>query len=51
MSAAADPAGDAPDPFPRKHPLEHRWSLWFEQKQSTGLRSVHTFDNVEDFWW
>lgn len=42
-----------------KHPLEHKWTLWFDnpsgkQKQDTwgsSLRSVYTFDTVEDFWW
>ncbi|DBB13672.1 hypothetical protein WJX82_007666 [Trebouxia sp. C0006] len=41
-----------------KHPLEHKWTLWFDnpsgkQKQDTwgsSLRSVYTFDTVEDFW-
>lgn len=44
--------------FSRKHPLEHKWTLWFDnpQKKQTvdkfgqGLRSVYTFDSVEDFW-
>jgi translation initiation factor 4E len=43
----------------RKHPLEYKWTLWFDnpkgsQKQSTWgqtLRAVYTFDTVEDFWW
>ena len=42
-----------------KHPLEHKWTLWFDnptgkQKQDnwgSSLRSVYTFDTVEDFWW
>eukprot|EP00854_Cymbomonas_tetramitiformis_P020693 gene20693-24799_t len=42
----------------KKHPLENNWVLWFDnptgrQKQSTWgqtLRSVYTFDTVEDFW-
>ena len=43
-----------------KHPLEHRWTLWFDAGNSsksnpgnwgTTLRSVYTFDSVEDFWW
>jgi len=41
-----------------KHPLEHTWTLWFDnpngrQKQTTWgqtLRSVYTFNTVEDFW-
>lgn len=42
-----------------KHSLEHKWTLWFDnpsgkQKQDSwgsSLRSVYTFDTVEDFWW
>lgn len=42
-----------------KHPLEHKWTLWFDnpsgkQKQDSygsSLRSVYTFETVEDFWW
>eukprot|EP00218_Dolichomastix_sp_CCMP3274_P002400 CAMPEP_0170161960 /NCGR_PEP_ID=MMETSP0033_2-20121228/76842_1 /TAXON_ID=195969 /ORGANISM="Dolichomastix tenuilepis, Strain CCMP3274" /LENGTH=198 /DNA_ID=CAMNT_0010399585 /DNA_START=58 /DNA_END=654 /DNA_ORIENTATION=- len=42
----------------KKHPLEHTWSLWYDnpagkQKQSTWgstLRMVYTFNTVEDFW-
>ena len=45
--------------FSKKHPLEYKWTLWFDnpkgsQKQSTWgqtLRAVYTFDTVEDFWW
>lgn len=41
-----------------KHPLEHKWTLWFDnpsgkQKQDSygsSLRSVYTFETVEDFW-
>ncbi|EFJ40525.1 eukaryotic translation initiation factor 4E [Volvox carteri f. nagariensis] len=44
--------------FSKKHPLENRWTLWFDnpnQKQTQkqygqSLRSVYTFDTVEDFW-
>ncbi|KAI8474377.1 MAG: eukaryotic initiation factor [Monoraphidium minutum] len=52
-AAAADASGGAADdPWAsRKHPLESRWTLWFEQKQQkAGLRPLHTFDSVEDFW-
>lgn len=50
--------GDEPD-FSRRHALECRWTLWFDnpaQKQSmskfgAGLRPVYSFDTVEDFWW
>lgn len=42
-----------------KHPLEHNWTLWFDnpsgrQRQTTWgqtLRQVYTFGTVEDFWW
>ena len=43
----------------QKHPLEHKWTLWFDNpKGSTRgqtwgqtLRAVYSFDTVEDFWW
>ena len=49
---------------PTSHPLEHKWTLWFDNQKSGGagsgkmsaaawgqtLRSVYTFDTVEDFW-
>lgn len=52
------PAKDS-KPGSDKHSLEHKWTLWFDnpggkQKQDTwgsSLRSVYTFDTVEDFWW
>lgn len=45
--------------FSKKHPLETKWTLWFDNpngklKQSQWgqtLRAVYTFDTVEDFWW
>lgn len=48
----------APD-FTKKHSLEHRWTLWFDNpqtKQTTNkygqtLKPVYTFESVEDFWW
>ncbi|KAI8462580.1 MAG: eukaryotic initiation factor [Monoraphidium minutum] len=53
----AQQGGDEPD-LSRRHPLECRWTLWFDnpaQKQSMskfgqGLRPVYSFDTVEDFW-
>jgi len=44
--------------FSKKHPLENKWTLWFDNpqtRQTTNkfgqtLRSVYTFDTVEDFW-
>lgn len=55
--AAPSPPGE-PD-FSKKHALETKWTLWFDnpngkQKQATWgqtLRAVYTFDTVEDFWW
>lgn len=43
---------------PESHPLEHSWTLWFDNpsvksKQTTwgsSLRSVFTFSTVEEFW-
>ena len=43
----------------QKHPLEHKWTLWFDnpkgstrsQTWGTTLRAVYSFDTVEDFWW
>lgn len=51
------PQNAEPD-FEKKHPLEYKWTLWFDnpQKKQTvdkfgqGLRSVYSFDTVEDFW-
>jgi translation initiation factor 4E len=48
----------APD-FNVKHPLEHSWTLWFDNPQQRQdmskfgqtLRPVFTFNTVEDFWW
>ncbi|KAI8904733.1 translation initiation factor eIF 4e-like domain-containing protein [Gorgonomyces haynaldii] len=45
--------------FDVKHPLKHRWTLWFDcpSKKSMqkdqwqeNLKKVITFDTVEDFW-
>ena len=51
----------SPQP-PKKHPLEHSWTLWFDNPNTSGggrgqsswgstLRAVYTFETVEDFWW
>jgi translation initiation factor 4E len=53
------PAKEIEPDFSRKHPLEHRWTLWFDNpsgkqtlsKFGQGLRAVYSFDSVEDFWW
>lgn len=42
-----------------RHPLEHRWTLWFDNPQQRGkggggwgssLRTIFTFATVEEFW-
>ena len=52
------------DEAPASHPLEHKWTLWFDNQKAGGagsgkmsaaawgqtLRSVYSFDTVEDFW-
>ena len=55
---ASVPSGTEPEAG-QKHPLEHKWTLWFDNpKGSTRgqtwgqtLRAVYSFDTVEDFWW
>lgn len=55
--ASGEGAGAGPE-IKKKHKLENKWTLWFDNpvtKQTTSkygqeLRSVLTFDNVEDFW-
>lgn len=55
--AKAEAAGGEPD-MSKPHPLEHGWTLWFDnpngrQKQTMWgqtLRSVYTFRTIEDFW-
>lgn len=47
--------------FGQKHPLERKWTVWFDAvdkkaKQSMEtwgqtLRAVFTISTVEDFWW
>lgn len=60
QEAPAAPETSGEPNFANKHPLEHQWTLWFDvgssgkQDVSTWggtLRSVYTFDSVEDFWW
>lgn len=56
----AEEGEDGEPDFSQKHPLESKWTLWFDnpdgkQKQSQSqwgqtLRAVYTFDTVEDFW-
>jgi hypothetical protein len=55
------PSKEADDKAPgpaAKHPLEHKWTLWFDNPQQKGkggwgssLKSIYTFGTVEDFWW
>ncbi|KAG9403536.1 hypothetical protein AC1031_006176 [Aphanomyces cochlioides] len=41
-----------------KHPLQHRWVLWYDNPKKKlpnesweeNLKTVYTFDTVEDFW-
>eukprot|EP01024_Parvocaulis_polyphysoides_P046810 TRINITY_DN44282_c0_g1_i1.p1 TRINITY_DN44282_c0_g1~~TRINITY_DN44282_c0_g1_i1.p1 ORF type:complete len:243 (-),score=31.00 TRINITY_DN44282_c0_g1_i1:251-979(-) len=44
---------------PTRHPLEHRWTLWFDNKSKGGrskdswgatLNTVYSFGTVEEFW-
>jgi translation initiation factor 4E len=42
-----------------KHPLQHRWTLWYDNPKKRNsaesweenLKKIYTFDTVEDFWW
>ncbi|KAH7352417.1 hypothetical protein KP509_19G043700 [Ceratopteris richardii] len=50
-----DPSQSADSP--QKHPLEHAWTIWFDNTGKTkqtswgsALRPVYTFSTVEDFW-
>jgi translation initiation factor 4E len=57
---AQDPSAYAADPtnFEIKHPLQNRWSLWYDnpRKRTSAdtwgnhLKHVVEFDTVEDFW-
>lgn len=45
------------DEASKKHPLEHHWTLWFDNPQTrkgqawgSTMRPVYTFGTVEDFW-
>eukprot|EP01116_Phalansterium_solitarium_P004527 TRINITY_DN15558_c0_g1_i1.p1 TRINITY_DN15558_c0_g1~~TRINITY_DN15558_c0_g1_i1.p1 ORF type:complete len:251 (-),score=21.28 TRINITY_DN15558_c0_g1_i1:368-1120(-) len=47
-----------PSDFAIKHPLQNRWTLWYDrtdgrmsqQHWTSNLKRVVTFDTVEDFW-
>ncbi|CAK9224090.1 hypothetical protein BDL97_04G055600 [Sphagnum fallax] len=55
---SAETQADGPTEAPKRHPLKHAWTFWFDnpngkQKQSTWgscIRAVYTFSTVEDFW-
>lgn len=55
---ASDGKAESTGATPATHPLEHKWTLWFDnpkgsQRQQTwgdSLKPVYTFDTVEDFW-
>ncbi|ETV75701.1 hypothetical protein H257_10085 [Aphanomyces astaci] len=60
--AAASTDDAAVEPIPTapvvKHPLQHRWVLWYDNPKKKlanesweeNLKVVYTFDTVEDFW-
>ena len=58
MASSIKTAFDDPKNFNVKHPLQNKWTLWFDnpQKKSTAaswsdnLKQVITVDTVEDFW-
>eukprot|EP00754_Rhynchopus_humris_P045770 Rhum_TRINITY_DN5257_c0_g1::Rhum_TRINITY_DN5257_c0_g1_i1::g.16809::m.16809/K03259/EIF4E; translation initiation factor 4E len=43
---------------PEKHPLEHKWTIWYDSRKTIvgtdnweeNLQKVSDFDTVEDFW-
>jgi len=48
-----------PPEFATKHPLQNRWTLWYDnpagkkttaEKWAENLKQIITFDTVEDFW-
>lgn len=49
---------DDPNNFTHKHPLENKWTLWYDDPQMSkaslsweqNLKNIATFDTVEDFW-
>lgn len=52
---AAPPPAAVPAELLVKHPLQHRWVLWYLKNDRTKqwedcLKEVATFDTVEDFW-
>jgi len=58
MKAASNSITPDPNNFTIKHPLQNRWTLWYDNpgkktsQASWGdhLKRVVTFDTVEDFW-
>lgn len=60
LSAVEEIKTKVPTEVSSTHPLEHRWSLWFDNPQQRGkggggwgtsLRTIYTFGTVEEFWW
>ncbi|XP_077534029.1 eukaryotic translation initiation factor 4E1 isoform X1 [Haemaphysalis longicornis] len=48
-------AAEGPRDLQVKHPLQHRWSLWFYKNDKNrsweeNLLEITSFDTVEDFW-
>eukprot|EP00475_Leptophrys_vorax_P019099 TRINITY_DN2610_c0_g1_i2.p1 TRINITY_DN2610_c0_g1~~TRINITY_DN2610_c0_g1_i2.p1 ORF type:complete len:249 (+),score=1.17 TRINITY_DN2610_c0_g1_i2:83-748(+) len=57
-ASPGDAAVEAIPRAPKRHPLQHRWTLWFDSPAARGkgggwgssLRSIHTFGSAEEFW-
>lgn len=56
-NATVQESEEQPD-FSVKHPLERRWTLWYDSKTkksaaswNDALRAVCTVSTVEEFWW
>lgn len=57
-SSGSVPNDEPKEGFDVKHPLQHRWTLWFDNpgkktsqdKWAEHLRQIMTVDTVEDFW-
>ncbi|TMW68490.1 hypothetical protein Poli38472_005958 [Pythium oligandrum] len=49
---------EVPREITTKHPLQHRWTLWYDNPKKRNsaetweenLKNIFTFDTVEDFW-
>ncbi|OQS07797.1 eukaryotic initiation factor 4E, partial [Thraustotheca clavata] len=57
-TSVVDAVVDEPAPIVAKHPLQHRWVLWYDNPKKKlptetweeNLKKIYTFDTVEDFW-